>query len=149
MAQRYHPASHLLHRQCFCSLACLFRVWIRPAGYLRCPQIQIGHTRLKRRRSPSYPHVKNIRLAYILCAFGSSLYKTFRRHGLHLRAGLVQHGGVHAMEGTVDRGRTHAIRTATERRGKHDFVVSRIRDLPGYRIQDLCTLQRVWTGRAN
>src|SRR5260221_856409 len=71
------------------------------------------------------------------CAVGSSLYKTFRRHGLHLRAGLVQHGGVHAMEGTVYRGRTHAIRIAAQRRGDYGLVVPRVRNFPGYRIQNL------------
>ena len=29
------------------------------------------------------------KLAKSVCAFGSSLYKTFRRHGLHLRGGLI------------------------------------------------------------
>ena len=37
------------------------------------------------------------------CAFGLTLYKTFRRHGLQLLAGLIQPGVADAMEGTVDR----------------------------------------------
>src|SRR5262249_9801890 len=88
----------------------------------------------------SYSVVSGARTIESSCAFGSSLYKTFRRHGLHLRAGLVQHGGVHAMEGTVYRGRTHAVRIAAEGRGEHGLVVPRVRHLPGYRLQNLCAL---------
>src|SRR5271167_2640304 len=68
------------------------------------------------------------------CAFGSSIYKTFRRHGLHLLAGLIQPGGVDAVEGAVRRGRTHAVCVAAQGWGEHGFAVPRVRDLPGYRI---------------
>ena len=71
------------------------------------------------------------------CAFGLTLYKTFRRHGLHLRAGLVQHGGVHAMEGTVGRGRTHAVCIKAKGRREHGFAVPRVRHLPCDRLQNL------------
>ncbi len=53
------------------------------------------------------------------CAFGLTLYKTFRRHGLQLLAGLIQQGVVDAMEGTVDRGRTHAVCIEAQGRGEH------------------------------
>src|SRR5215469_8284290 len=48
------------------------------------------------------------------------------------------------MEGTVNRGRTHAICMETQGRGEHVFVVPRVRHLSGDRLQNLCTLQRLW-----
>src|ERR1700676_2234757 len=55
------------------------------------------------------------------CAFGLTLYKTFRRHGLQLLAGLIQPGVADAMEGTVDRGRTHAV--CIEDKGRREPVL--------------------------
>ena len=57
------------------------------------------------------------------CAFGLTLYKTFRRHGLQLLAGLIQPGVADAMEGTVDRGRTHAVCIEAQGRGGYVLVV--------------------------
>src|ERR1700736_1070785 len=71
------------------------------------------------------------------CAFGLTLYKTFRRHGLQLLAGLIQPGVADAMEGTVDRGRTHAVRIEAQGRGEHVFAVSRVRHFPCDWLQDL------------
>jgi hypothetical protein len=57
------------------------------------------------------------------CAFGVTLYKTFRRHGLQLLDGLIHPGVADAMEGTVDRGRTHAVCLEAQRRGEHVLTV--------------------------
>jgi len=70
----------------------------------------------------------------VLCAFGSSLYKTFRRHGLHLRDGLSHPGGVNALEGTVHRGRTHALCIEAQGRREHGLLVPRVRHLPRHRL---------------
>src|ERR1700693_6202694 len=68
------------------------------------------------------------------CAFGLTLYKTFRRHGLQLLAGLIQPGVADAMEGTVDRGRTHAVCIEAQGRREHVLVVPGVRHLPGDRL---------------
>src|SRR5580658_8260231 len=64
-----------------------------------------------------------------MCAFGLTLYKTFRRHGLQLQAGLIQPGVDHAMEGTVDRGRTYAVCIEAQGWGEHVLAVPRVRHL--------------------
>ena len=70
----------------------------------------------------------------VLCAFGLTLYKTFRRHGLQLLAGLIQPGVADAMEGTVDHGRTHAVCIEAQGRGVHVLVVPGVWYLPGDRL---------------
>jgi hypothetical protein len=65
--------------------------------------------------------------------FGSPIYKTFRRDGLHLLAGLIQPGGVHAVEGTLYRGRTHAVCVEAQEWGEYGFALPRVRHLPGFK----------------
>src|SRR5580700_12062918 len=77
------------------------------------------------------------RVDWSICAFGLTLYKTFRRHGLQLLAGLVQPGVADAMEGTVDRGRTHAICIEAQGWGEHVLAMPRVRHLPSDRLQSL------------
>jgi len=64
-------------------------------------------------------------------------FATCKRRGERSAHRFTKRSGdmVHAMEGTVDRGRTHALRTAAKGRGESGLVVSRVRHLPGYRIQ--------------